>query len=197
MSGYKLSTLLCIGLLSWMSVASSKEPLSIDDIEGRYSFTLADNSKETLSIIKLSPTTAYFDLDRARGGIGGIGDLQPDGLLYLEDRPTLGMDIELEDHTVVHLKAREHYWCRFGIHFGKTDITFTDPVDPQDAKEDPKYAGGTCGNMYGGLVGRPFDRSTRRKLTAVEITKLIRSENFYEDMTRREMFLQGRARKPL
>jgi hypothetical protein len=180
-------------LLNWINGASGDVLLSIDNIEGRYSFALADNSKETLTIIKLSETTAYFYLDRARSAIVGVADLQPDGLLYQEDQPMLAQDFERADQTEVHLTAREHHWCKLGIHFGKTDITFTDPVDPRDEKEDPQYARGACGGMYSTAT---FKRSTRHKLTAVEIAKLIRDGNFYDAMTLREMFLQGKTREP-
>jgi hypothetical protein len=173
---------------------SHAESLSIDDIEGVYTQKLSARVTEKLMILKLSPTTAYVDLDLAHSGVVGIADLQPDGLLYQEDRPRPSLDEELEDHTVVRIfTAREHYWCRFGVHFGKTEITFTDPVDPQDEKEDPQNARPACGTMYGGMVGAVFKLSTRRKLTAIEVARMIRSENFYEAVTWREMFLQGKT----
>jgi hypothetical protein len=186
------SVVATLGLLG--SPNAHAESVSIDNIEGVYTQKLSASTTEKLMILKLSSTTAYFELYAAGGGIVGIADLQSDGLLYQEDSPHQPLDEELEDHTVVRLfTAREHYWCRFGIHFGKTEITFTDPVDPQDEKEDPQSARGTCGNMYGGLVGAVFKLSTRRKLTAIEVARMIRSENFYNAMTWREMFLQGKT----
>jgi hypothetical protein len=194
----KSRLLICIGALIWTTAWSGDESLSINSMEGVYYFVLSDNSKETLSIIKLSPTTAYFELQTAYAFISGVADKQTDGLLYQEDRPQVATERELEDHSVVPMfAAREHYWCKLGIHFGTTKITVTDPIDPVDAKDGLHYPKGTCGLLYsgakGGFAGHEFKTTTRRKLTANKIVMMFRSEDFYNAMTWREMFLQGKT----
>jgi len=180
----------------------------IDDLAGIY--TKVWNRKEkdidVLRIAKLSPTTAYFELspieDPAGAYISGIADLQPDGsLLYREDNPQLARapDPYLFPHGRA---ARDHYWCKLGIHFPKMKIAFTDPPDPQaqDEKGDPRYFTGACGALHGsargGLFETAFSRRTRRTLTARQIAHMVTGEDFQRAMVWREMYLQGVTPNP-
>jgi len=202
----------------------------IDALQGVYTNVLSKDVKETLKIVKLSPTTAYVELAPLGAYIFGIADLQPDGsLLYQEDSPREGMseeqanseeqvkedekqveeeakeegegvlteDEKMESRSIKRLyeTAREHYWCKLGIHFAKDEIITTDPRDPQDVKDSPKYAEGTCtalhGSAKGGLDGVEFSRRTHRKLNAAQIGKMVQSEQFQRAMVWREMYLRG------
>jgi len=174
----------------------------LDALQGIYTKTWSKDIKDTLKIVKLSPTTAYFELAPMGAYIFGIADLQPDGsLLYREDNPREAEGEELDNHSIRLLyTAREHCWCKLGIHFSKDGITFTDPPDPQDMKENPQYYRGACSTLHGsargGFAGSEFSRHTHRKLTAAQIGKMVQSEDFQKAVVWREMYLQGITPKP-